>query len=114
MKQTLQEKRDEQQRLSKAYKANKREQWDELVEREPRLIPMRAAIRGSANPSELFQNIADSWVRFAPSEVRYAVLRMVDDHANRQARLAGRAILDDPLPPGRNLYHATRELLAVR
>jgi len=111
---TLQEKQAEKQRLGKAYLARKRAEWAELLAREPRLVEFKRAIRRERNPALCLVRLADSWVRFAPAEVRYAALRIIDAHANRMARQQGGEGLSDPLPPGRNVFLTAREMLAVR
>lgn len=113
-KPTLQEKRDEKSRLLRAYRATHRQLWSELCEREPRMMGFRRFVRGAATPADLLVGLADSWVRSADSEVRYAALRQIDRQANRMARFSGRAALDDPLPPALNVYLASRQMLGVR
>lgn len=110
---TLAEKQDEKARLLKKARASRREDWAALIEQEPRLIGFQRALRKARDPRALLIGLANSWIRRAPMEVRYAALRLIDRHANKQARFAGRAPLDDPLPPQRNLYLAAREMLGV-
>ena len=111
---TLDDKLAEKQRLAKAYKVQERQKWAQLCEQEPRIVPLRKAIRRIECPETLLLKLADSWVRFAPLEVRYAALRLIDRQANKiKVRNGGRE-LDDPLPPARNLYFAARDMLAVR
>lgn len=114
MKRSLQDKQDEKGRLLRAFRASRRAQWAELCEAEPRLTGIRSALRRFDDPRALLSRLADSWVRQAPSDVRIAVLREINRHAERVARQQGRAILDDPIPPAVNLFHASRELLGVR
>lgn len=111
---TLAEKQEEKARLLRKAKAARRSDWAELIDQEPRLIGFQQDLRRSREPRSILTGLADSWVRLAPMPVRYAVLRLIDRHASKQARFAGRAPLDDPLPPQRNLYLAAREMLAVR
>lgn len=111
---TLADKQEEKQRLLKRARASRRADWVALIEQEPRLIGFQKALKKVGNPHLILMRLADSWVRHAPMTVRFAVLRLIDRHANKQARFAGRAPLDDPLPPQRNLYLAAREMLAVR
>lgn len=111
---TLQDKQDEKARLSRAFRASRRAEWAELCEQEPRLLGIRSALRAIDDPRLLLIRLADSWVRTAPADVRIAVLREINRHAERMARREGRAILDDPIPPAINLFHASRELLGVR
>lgn len=111
---TLQEKQDEKARLRTKFLTERRREWTELCEQEPRLPAFRKALRQMRDPRAILLRLADSWVRRAPLEHRYAALRLIDAHANRETRFAGRAILDDPIPPDRNLYLAAREMLAVR
>lgn len=113
-KRSLQDKQDEKGRLLKAFRAARRAQWAELCEREPRLAGVRSALRGFEDPRALLTRLADSWVRTAPTDVKFAVLREINRHADRMARREGRAVLDDPFPPAVNLFHASRELLGVR
>jgi hypothetical protein len=110
----LQEKQAEKQRLAKAYLARKRLQWAELVQREPRIASFKKAIRRQSDPAQCLVWLADSWVRQAPAETRYAALRIIDAHAVRMARLQGGEALNDPIPPARNVFLAAREMLAVR
>ena len=114
MKQTLEQKQAMQARLAKAYTAKQRQKWQELIEKEPRILALRTAIGRTRTPQELLAGIADCWVRFADLEARYAALRLIDKHCNKMARFAGRAVLDDPLPPATNCYLTAREMLAVR
>lgn len=113
-KRTLADKQDEKGRLLKAFRAARRAQWAELCEAEPRLVGIRSALRSIEDPRAIVTRLADSWVRTAPADVRIAVLREINRHAERQARREGRAVLDDPIPPAVNLFHASRELLGVR
>lgn len=113
-KQSLVEKQDEKARLLSKYRAAHRQKWAELCAREPRMMSFRRAVRKAETPAALLVDLADSWVRRADDEVRYAALRQIDRQANRMARFQGRAVLDDPLPPKLNLYFAAREMLAVR
>ena len=111
---TLQAKQEEKQRLAKHYLWRKRLQWAALYEREPRLAVFKKAVRREQNPARLLCALADSWVRFADAETRYAALRIIDAQANRMARQQGGEALSDPLPPARNVFLAAREMLAVR
>jgi hypothetical protein len=111
---TLQEKQAEKQRLGKAYMARKRQEWAELVAREPRITAFKKAIRRQADPAQCLVWLADSWVRTASTETRYAALRIIDAHAGRMARQHGGEALSDPIPPARNVFLAAREMLAVR
>lgn len=113
MKQTLEEKQAEKQRLSKAYKARKRAQWVALFQQEPRLAEFKRTIRRHCDPAATLLLLADSWVRFASDDIRLAALRIIDAHANRMARFAGGEALSDPLE-GRNVFMAAKEMLAVR
>lgn len=112
-KQTLEEKQAEKQRLSKAYLAAKRRQWVELFKRQPALAEFKRTVRRQRDPAETLTLLAASWVRQADTETRFAALRIIDAHANRMARMAGREALSDPLE-GRNVFMAAREMLAVR
>jgi len=114
MSKTLQEKQDEKQRLAKAYLLRKRQQWAELVKREPRIAEFKKAVRREREPARLLVWLADSWVRRADPDIRHTALRIIDAHANRMALQAGRSALDDPIPPARNVFLAAREMLAVR
>ena len=111
---TLQEKQDEQNRLAKAYRAAKREEWRELTEQEPRLIEFRKSLRSLRDPKQVVSFIAESWVRHAPDPVRRAALRLVDAHSNREKRFAGRPIFDDPLPPDTNVFFTVKGMLNLR
>lgn len=112
--QTLQDKQDEQNRLAKAYRAAKREEWRELTEQEPRLIEFKKALNAMRQPREVLDFVANSWVRHAPEPVRRAALRLVDKHSNREKRFAGRPIFDDPLPPDTNVFFTVKGMLALR
>lgn len=112
--QTLQDKQDERNRLDKAYRAAKREEWRELTEREPRLLEFKSALKLMRHPRQVLEFVADSWVRQAPEPVRRAALRLVDAHSNREKRFAGRPIFDDPLPPETNVFFMVKEMLALR
>lgn len=111
---TLAEKQDEKARLLKKARAARRVDWAELIELEPRLVGFAKALKRQREPRAILARLSDSWVRGASMPVRYAVLRLIDRHAAKQARFAGRTPLNDPLPPQRNLYLAAREMLAVR
>lgn len=111
---TLQEKQDEKGRLSRAYKARKREQWKALFEQEPRLADFKKALRREENPARILKRLQGSWIMSAPDDVRYAALQIIDAHANRMILRRGGQILDDPLPPKRNLFLVAREMLRVR
>lgn len=111
---TLQDKQDEKGRLWRSYRRAKREEWRELCEAEPRLIGFRKTLRRAQDPRALIQQLADSWLRNAPANVRFAALQQIDRHAWRMARLSGAQPLDDPMPPARNVFITARELLAVR
>ena len=114
MKQTLQDKQNERGRLNKAYRMAKREQWRELCQQEPRLIAFRRALRRQRDARAFLARLADSWLRSAHPDVRYAALREIGRHADNMARREGRAGLDDPIPPQRGVIHIAKELLAVR
>lgn len=111
---TLEEKQAEKGRLWKAYRYAKREEWRELCEAEPRLIGFRKALRRTHDPRALVHRLADSWLRTAPANVRFAALQQIDRHCWRMAQRSGAQPLDDPMPPTRNVFLAARELLAVR
>ena len=111
---TLADKQDEKSRLLRAFRAARRAQWAELCEQEPRLVGIRSALRAIEDPRAVLTRLADSWVRSAPADVKIAVLREINRHAERMARREGRPILDDPIPPAVNVFHASRELLGVR
>lgn len=111
---TLQDKQEAKQRLAKAYLARKRADWVALFQREPRLSGFKKAVRRERDPARLLVTLADSWVRQADTETKFAALRIIDAHANRMARFAGGEALSDPLPPARNVFLAAREMLAVR
>lgn len=113
-KQTLQEKQDEKARLRKKFHAHKRKQWAELCEREPRLPSFKRQVRRFSDAASLLVWLADHWVRQAEQDVRHAALQQINRHADKMARAEGRAVLDDPLPPARNVFLASRELLEVR
>lgn len=110
----LEEKQAEKARLSIAYNRAQRERWKELCTREPRLTPLRRAIRHTQTPAATLLLIAESWVRQADQDLRHAILRQIDRHANRMVRFAGRAPLDDPMPPQMNVFLTARQMLAVR
>lgn len=112
-KQTLQDKQQEKARLLSKFRAHRREEWAGLTSKEPRLVDFKKAIRGET-PKQIYSRVIGSWVRFASNEVQYAVLRLIDNEATRQTRYAGNEPLDDPLPPARNLYLASREVFALR
>ena len=111
---TLQEKQDEKQRLSRYYKARKREQWALLLQREPRLAEFKKALRREDNPTRILRRLEGSWIMSAPDDVRYAALRLIDAHANRMALQRGGEVLSDPMPPALNLFLAARGLLGLR
>ena len=111
---TLADKQDEKSRLLRAFRASRRAQWTELCAAEPRLAGVRSALRAMDDPRTILTRLADSWVRTAPIDIRFAVLREINRHAERMARREGRAVLDDPIPPAVNLFHASRQLLGVR
>lgn len=113
-KRTLADKQDEKDRLFRAFRAARRAQWAALCEQEPRLAGIRAALRAMDDPRAIVTRLADSWVRSAPADIRLAILREINRHADRMARREGRPILDDPIPPAVNLFHASRQLLGVR
>lgn len=112
--QTLQDKQDEKNRLAKAYRAHKREEWRQLIEQEPRLLEFKSALKLMRHPRHVLEYVANSWVRQAPEPIRRAALRLVDEHSNREKRFAGRPIFDDPLPPETNVFFTVKEMLAVR
>lgn len=111
---TLQEKQDEKERLSRQYKARQREKWALLIQQEPRLLTFKKELAKEDSPRRIIERIKHSWIMQAPMEVRYAVLRIIDAHANKMVLRQGGQILDDPLPPKRNLYMVARDLLGVR
>ena len=111
---TLDDKHAEKGRLLAKARIAHRALWAELCAREPRLMDMRKAIRRTRTPAQALSLLAESWARRADPEIRDQVLRQIDRHANRMARLSGRPVLDDPLPPQTNVYFIAREMLAVR
>ena len=111
---TLQEKQDEKDRLSRQYKARQREKWALLIAQEPRLLAFKKELAKEENPRRIIERLRKSWIMHAPMEVRYAALRIIDAHANKMVLRQGGFILDDPLPPKRNLYMVARDLLGVR
>lgn len=114
MKQTLEQRQDEKDRLAKKYRAAKRAQWDELCEAEPRLPGLRTAIRRSDNPTRLLRGLADSWIRSAPREIRHAAMGLIQKQEDAVRRRNGFEPFDDPLPPQRSVYFVAKELLNVR
>lgn len=111
---TLQAKQDEKQRLAKAYRASQRAKWRDLCEAEPRLPAYRKALRRTQSPSAILAHLADSPLRRATPDVRYAVLRLIDRHCWRMLRRTGHLPLDDPMPPQTSVFFVAREMLAVR
>lgn len=114
MKQTLQEKQDEKQRLLRAFKKREREKWNELCEREPRMKAFRKAVRRTKTPAQLIQSVADSWVRFAPTEVQKAASAIVHDHTEKMRVSMGQERLCDPLPPQRSAWRIVRGFFPYR
>lgn len=111
---TLQDKQAEKQRLSRAYLARKRADWIALYQCEPRLSAFKKAVRAEKDAGRLLVKLADSWVRTADTEIKFAALRIIDAHAIRMARMAGGEALSDPIPPARNVFLTAREMLGVR
>lgn len=114
IKQTLDEKQAEKSRLMVKFKAAQRAKWAELSAEEPRLPAFKKALRKMDDPKTILVRLSESWLRTAPLAHRYAALRLIDKHSAKMARQEGREPLNDPLPPGTNLYLTARELLAVR
>lgn len=112
--QTLQDKQDEKNRLMKAFRAARRQEWAELTEQEPRLIEFKKALRTMREPAQVLSYVSESWVREAPEKVRRAALRLVGKHCDREKRFAGRPVFDDPLPPDTNVYFTIKGMLALR
>lgn len=112
-KQTLEDKQQEKARLMSKFKAHRRSEFVALCEKEPRLPAFKKEIRG-ASAHSIAQLVCTSWVRTAAPDIQYAVLRLIDKEASRQARFQGAEPLDDPLPPARNLYLFSREIFALR
>lgn len=111
---TLEEKQAERDRLMKAYRAHKREEWTELCEAEPRLAGFKTALRREREPRVIARKLADSWLRRADPRVRFRALQLIEQHSQRERRYLGLQPLDDPLPPARTLFMVAKELLAVR
>lgn len=114
MKQTLEQKQREKSRLLKAFRAQRKHDWLELVAREPRIKQFWSDLKKIDSPANVLVYLADSWVRFADPELRYAALRLVNKHCEKQGRYVGQQILDDPMPPATNVFLTAREMLAVR
>ena len=111
---TLEEKQAEKARLQVKYNAQKRREWTELCEQEPRLPALRRAIRRHTSGPEFLSRLADSWIRTAPERIRRTALNLILAHSDTVARREGRQPLDDPLPPATNVFFVARAMLAVR
>lgn len=107
----LEAKQAEKGRLALRYRAGARAEFRAQCQQEPLLRTFRRDFGRAAQPL-LF--LADHPLRFAPMDIRRAVLRQIDRHAAKVRRRLGLAILDDPLPPQTNVFFVARELLAVR
>lgn len=104
----------EKQRLSKAFKAWRRQVVKETMAAESRLTGFLRYLRTvtAETGHELIDAIeASEWLPVAPQPVRIFALRMIDARANRINQQLGNSILDDPIPPETNVYFEARRLL---
>jgi len=109
----LEKKMAERQRLTRAYRAQKRQWRAQQLQAEPRLRDFMRYLRTvtPANGSELIEAIASSWLAQAARDVRLFALELVSRHCDRVNRRMGFEPLDDPMPPHSSLYFECRELL---
>lgn len=114
MKQTLEEKQEEQQRLLKNYNRIQRANWAKLCEEEPRLVPFKKALKRSEDPLKLIFDLADCWVRFAQPHIQRAVTSLILEHTEKQKVKRGGRELDDPMWPNVNCYIVARRLFPIR
>lgn len=109
----LEKKMQERQRLSRAYRAWKRQWRASVLAIEPRLIDFLRYLRTvrPAQSDELVQAIKTSWLATAARDVRLFALELVSRHCDRINRSMGFEALDDPIPPETSLYFRCRDLL---
>lgn len=110
----LEKKQAEKQRLSKAYRIDRRKRNAEIMAREPRLLGFIRYLKtiGPDDGVDLIEQVRISWLVQSVEEVRTFALRMIDARCNKIARVCfGRQELDDPMPPEKNVYMFCRDLI---
>lgn len=114
----LDKKLAEKQRLSRAYRSAKVKENRAIMQQEPRLAAFARYVKREANPDELVQAVAESWLPQAPDDVRFMALRIVSARCDKVNRAAGFAALDDEvIVPGEQAatcYFRVRSALGVR
>lgn len=109
----LEKKMQERQRLSRAYRAWKRQWRADQLTAEPRLRDFMRYLR-SVTPGtggELIEAIRTSWLAAAARDVRLFALELVTRRCDRINRSMGFEPLDDPMPPQTSLYFQCRDIL---
>lgn len=110
----LEKKMREKQRLSKVYRAWRRQETKAVLASEPRLAGFLRYLRTvkAETGDELLEALAAcDWLLSASHAVRIFALRMVDARCNRINQQLGFETLDDPLPPDTNIYFEAKALL---
>lgn len=109
----LEKKMRERERLTRAYRAWKRQWRTSVLAIEPRLVDFLRYLRSIKphNAGELVDAISSSWLATAARDVRLFALELVSRHCDRINRQLGFEPLDDPIPPETSLYFQCRELL---
>lgn len=111
----LEKKLEERQRLTRAYRAAKREERIAILAEEPRLLDfMRYLRRLTINDGdELLEALADSWLINASADVRHFALHLVGRRTDKLRQSVGLTELDDPLPPDTSVFTEARRLLTA-
>ena len=113
----LEKKLDEKQRLSRGYKAWKRQERRRLIEAEPRLLDFMRFVRKMEpeQGDELIDAISVcDWLIDADQATRILALTMIQKRADRINLLLGLPVFSDPMPPETNVYLECRKLLTSR
>jgi hypothetical protein len=104
----------EKQRLTKSYRAARRQIAVEILASEPRLAAFARFIKKASGGSELVEAIANSWLPAASQDVKHFALRLVSARCDRLDRAAGFSALDDPLPPETSTFFEARNAMGAR
>lgn len=110
----LEKKMREKQRLSRAFRAWRREEVKTTLASEPRLSFFLRYLRTvtAETGGELIEALGVcDWLLAAPLKVRIFALRMIDTRCNKINQQLGNDILDDPIPPETSIYFRARHLL---
>lgn len=108
---TLQEKSDEKSRLMKQYRLTQKRNWEEDKVKYPGIEDFAKKVRKVTQPQDMLVLARTPWILEGPKELRRLALQIISKRCDQIILANGGQILDDPLPPKRNVYMACRDIL---